>query len=316
MNCISVNMQGIGNREKISWIRKQCDKYRVNFLAIQETKNSCLELSTVRAIWGNSRFEFQQADARGNSGGILVIWEPSMFIKEKVFVHENYVAVLGVWVGKNVKALMVSVYFPQELALKKQVWDSLLRLFTKVEGEIILMGDFNAVRDHSERLGTTFNALVARAFNQFIIDSDLLDIPLGGVSFTWSNKEGKRSKLDRFLVSENLFMAYPNLSALVLPKGLPDHNPILLFEQYVDYGPPPFRFFHSWFKIVDFDNLVISSWAETIDHETNAMIIFKRKLINLKNAIKQWNSKRRAVLVEKKYTPGGYRCALTEGGVG
>ena len=44
-----------------------------------------------------------------------------------------------------------------------------------------------------------FNANVACAFNQFIMDASLFDVPMGGVSFTWSNRCGtKMSKLDKF----------------------------------------------------------------------------------------------------------------------
>ncbi|GJW54014.1 RNA-directed DNA polymerase, eukaryota, reverse transcriptase zinc-binding domain protein [Tanacetum coccineum] len=43
-------------------------------------------------------------------------------------------------------------------------------------------------------------------------------------------------------------------------KGKHDHCPILLRESKVDYGPTPFRFFHSWLEIDGFHNLVIDTW--------------------------------------------------------
>ncbi|PWA47507.1 RNA-directed DNA polymerase, eukaryota [Artemisia annua] len=156
------------------------------------------------------------------------------------------------------------------------------------------MGDFNEVRDASERIGTVFHEHAARDFNQFIDDSALVDVPLGGFSFTWSNMLGnKMSKLDRFLLSEGMFDAFQHLAATVLEKGIPDHYPILLCEQKVDYGPPPFRLFHSWMEFDGFDKLVKDSWEEPVVGESNALIIFKKKLQSLKNKIKHWNNIRR-----------------------
>ena len=101
------------------------------------------------------------------------------------------------------------------------------------------------------------------------------------------------SKLDRFLLSEGMFDAFQNLAATVLEKGIPDHYPILLCEQKVDYGPHPFRLFHSWMELDGFDKLVKDSWEVPVVGEANAMIIFKKKLQSLKNNIKHWNNIRR-----------------------
>ena len=43
------------------------------------------------------------------------------------------------------------------------------------------MGDFNEVRNVSERYGSLFCAQSADAFNSFIQDAELLDILLGGI---------------------------------------------------------------------------------------------------------------------------------------
>lgn len=58
------------------------------------------------------------------------------------------------------------------------------------------MGDFNEVRDESERLGSIFNLAIARCFNQFIEQASLIDISLGGPRYTWGDKWGSKFKLD------------------------------------------------------------------------------------------------------------------------
>ena len=64
-------------------------------------------------------------------------------------------------------------------------------------------GDFNVVRFPSERLGS--NAFIAsmREFSNFISEQGLIDLPLQGGSFTWSNSRevASKARLDRFLFS-------------------------------------------------------------------------------------------------------------------
>ncbi|GKB37910.1 RNA-directed DNA polymerase, eukaryota [Tanacetum coccineum] len=103
------------------------------------------------------------------------------------------------------------------------------------------MGDFNEVRIQEERFGSIFNSNGAAIFNHFISSSDLVEVPIGGCTFTWVHKS-KMSKLDCFLISNGLMQSCPNISAPTLDRYLPDHRPILLREISFDYGPTPFRF--------------------------------------------------------------------------
>ncbi|GKC82799.1 hypothetical protein Tco_1138516, partial [Tanacetum coccineum] len=68
------------------------------------------------------------------------------------------------------------------------------------------------------------------------------------------------SKLDRFLMSNGFLSAFPHISAVCLGRHLSDHRPILLKEVSSDFGPSPFRFFHSWLDFPGFDELVSKSW--------------------------------------------------------
>ncbi|GJY56673.1 RNA-directed DNA polymerase, eukaryota [Tanacetum coccineum] len=135
-----------------------------------------------------------------------------------------------------------------------------------------MMGDFNEVRYKSDRFGSNFNAHGADIFNNFIINSGLEEVPLGGSAYTWCHKSAsKMSKLDRFLVSENLLNTCPNISAITLDRFLSDHRPILLREASFDYGPTPFRFFHFWFDVDGFDKFVTDSWKDAPGDDSNAM---------------------------------------------
>ncbi|GJW43640.1 RNA-directed DNA polymerase, eukaryota [Tanacetum coccineum] len=208
-----------------------------------ETKMELVDLFSIRACWGNLTFDYVFSPSVGNSGGILCVWDSNMFHKENSSVSDYFVAIMGKWRPNNKNLLIISVYAPQDLAEKKMLWQYLNILIDRWNGDVIVMGDFNEVRHKDERYGSIFNARGADAFNSFISAGGLVEVPSGGYSFTWShNSASKMSKLDRFLVSDNLQRTCPNLSSLTLDRFLSDHRPILLRELNIDYGPTPFHF--------------------------------------------------------------------------
>ncbi|GJR57763.1 hypothetical protein Tco_1499925 [Tanacetum coccineum] len=119
-------------------------------------------------------------------------------------------------------------------------------------------------------------------------------MPLGGFSFTCAVKDAtKMSKLDRFLVSDGLLCQVPAMSGLILARHLSDHRPIILRDCDVDYGPIPFKTFHSWFNIEGFEQLVKDSWHNDVVVDLNDMSYLKKKFQMLKKKIKIWAQQNR-----------------------
>nr|GEV78358.1 RNA-directed DNA polymerase, eukaryota [Tanacetum cinerariifolium] len=169
------------------------------------------------------------------------------------------------------------------------------------DSECVIMGDFNEVRSEHERYGSVFNVQSAVAFNNFISLASLIDLPLDGYAYTWVHKSAtKMSKLDRFLISKGLMASLPHLSAICLDKHLSDHRPILMRKMNIDYGPTPFRFFHSWFQIEGFDKLVKDTWMHMDITDSNGMILLKKKLQVLKIIIREWTKNAKKCSYKKK----------------
>ncbi|GJR31850.1 RNA-directed DNA polymerase, eukaryota [Tanacetum coccineum] len=217
-----------------------------------ETKSDNISDMAIKNLWGNSLFEDVVSEANGNSGGILCVWDPRFFHKDHHIISDNFIALYGTWSPNQTKLLLISVYAPQAVSLKRILWSYLTSLINRWNGECIVMGDFNEVRRKEDRWGTSFNVFRTRVFNQFISSAGLVEIQLEGYNFTWAHPSAsKMSKLDRFLVSDGLLSIFPHLSAVCLDRHLSDHRPILLREVNVDYGATPFRFFHSWINFPD-----------------------------------------------------------------
>ena len=82
---------------------------------------------------------------------------------------------------------------------------------------------------------------------ELIQDWDLMDLKSKLGRYTWSNHRvgaaNISSRLDQFLVYNNLIDGKTTISTKILPKLTSDHHPIsLLFEKEQDLGPISFRF--------------------------------------------------------------------------
>ncbi|GKE80015.1 RNA-directed DNA polymerase, eukaryota, reverse transcriptase zinc-binding domain protein, partial [Tanacetum coccineum] len=183
------------------------------------------------------------------------------------------------WVPNDVRLMWIVVYAPQSLSNKISSWSSLLSIISNWDENLVMMGDFNEVRDASERFGLVLNERQTNIFNEFITNSSLIDISLGGHRFTWTDKWGfKMSKLDGFLIFESFYDVFPHVIGVVLEKGIHDHRPILLKDFKVDFGPTPFWFFHSWLEMDGFQDLVVHTWNHDGIVESSSFVSFKKKL--------------------------------------
>nr|GEY84497.1 RNA-directed DNA polymerase, eukaryota [Tanacetum cinerariifolium] len=204
--------QVLATRQKKVWIKELATSHELNFLAIQETKLSNVSHMDVKLMWGNSNYDYVCSDSLGNSGGILCIWDASIFKKDNLTISDNFIAIYGTWLPGKSKILFVIVYAPQPTSCKRILWDYLLTLVGRWNGETIIMGDFNEVRSINERCRSCFNPYSARLFDHFISNSGLVDVNLDGYAFTWSHPSASNmSKLHRFLIScANNFDPFPN----------------------------------------------------------------------------------------------------------
>ena len=59
---------------------------------------------------------------------------------------------------------MVNVYARQSIVQKRELWAYLTAFFNRNSGNCFMFGDFNAVREASERFGSNFCPIIARDF--------------------------------------------------------------------------------------------------------------------------------------------------------
>ncbi|KAG6639907.1 hypothetical protein CIPAW_10G134600 [Carya illinoinensis] len=148
-------------------------------------------------------------------------------------------------------------------------------------------GNFNIVHFPSERSGTHRHSATMEEFSEFVFDLDLMDLPLLGGEFTWSNGQGW-SRLDRFLVSPSWEAYLPELSHKWLPSVCSDHFTIMLDCGGIMGRHRPFKFEHMWLAMEGFVDKVRSWWSSYM-FTGNPIFILARKLKVLKQDLKKWN---------------------------
>ncbi|XP_071712255.1 uncharacterized protein [Rutidosis leptorrhynchoides] len=263
-----------------------------------------LDFFAIKAYWGNFHFKVAASSARGHSGGIVTVWDQRFFSSTRIISFANLLIVQGNFVNCSSTFFLINIYAPQSLVLKKRIWSFVLSFMSLNEGEYLIFGDFNSIRLSSERFGASFCQRTSDAFNDFIEEGNLVDIPLGGRAYTRVNKAfTSNAKLDRFLASNGFLQAFPNISGTILSNLWSDHCPLLLCNDVRDYGPTPFKLFKSWFEMKGFDDTVIECWNNPeVYLSSNPQIRFKDKLKRVKVVLKEWHKSAQSKTSSEKNT--------------
>ncbi|MCI29797.1 cytochrome P450, partial [Trifolium medium] len=154
----------------------------------------------VASLWGNSPHTFSFRPSVGASGGLLTVWDSSEVEVWSTVSHEHVLVCHGRFLRSDEEFIVVNVYAPCDPGAKQGLWDSLsARLQPLVGLRVCVCGDFNAVRRVEERRSSRVGPrpMDHIPFNSFIVDNNLIDLPLSGCKFTWYKGDGlSMSRLD------------------------------------------------------------------------------------------------------------------------
>lgn len=288
----SMNIRGLGGKVKKKKIKGLVNSNKLDFIAIQETKLETIDNRLCEYLWGDTSCDWVFSPSVGRSGGMLCIWNKANLKMLLSFKGRGSCGICGEWCPLKIKCFLVNIYSSCNIYDKRRMWEELKMSKRGFGGGTwCLMGDFNAIKCHSERRGV--NVLENRAetggFSQFIEDMELVDIPVYGRKFMWYKPDGSAmSRLDRFLVSEEWLAISSNSSQWVLNRDFSDHFPILLKTASINWGPKPFRFKNCWIQHKGFGELIEKQWASYEEQGCTAFRL-KEKLKRLKVFLVRWN---------------------------
>ncbi|KAK9011087.1 hypothetical protein V6N11_043944 [Hibiscus sabdariffa] len=229
MSIMSWNARGMGNKGTVRALKDIAFKFKPGIIFLSETKKKKRYLEKIKM---KMKLDYSfYVDQIGIAGGLALWW-----------LHEVSMVILNS--GKNFIDTKVSVngeddwflsfiYGPPFANEKQVFWESLASLRSKRLEKWCVIGDSNMVTRPEEKLGgAPFDASLAKCFYEFMDAFCLLELPLKGGTFTWSNQrsedEAILEKLDRNLISLEWSTSFPKAIGILDAAIASDHTPILL----------------------------------------------------------------------------------------
>ncbi|XVF04129.1 hypothetical protein REPUB_Repub05bG0055500 [Reevesia pubescens] len=284
---------GLGRGEKRRAVRCLVVKQKPDVVLLQETKLQKVDQRIIRALCDSKDADFACSGSNGTAGGLISIWKEDFFVLSSKIVDSRFILLIGEIKSLNLTCGIGNVYAPNDDGERARFWEEFASILGCYDVPWILGGDFNVVRFPHEKKGLVLNQGPMNLFSEFIENLDFVDLPVTGGYFTWSSNRADPyfCKLDRFLLAIIFLDKVPSLSQKILPNSISDHNPVLVCEDSVDWGPKPFRYFSHWHSIEGFNELVKSAWGRITSDFSNRGNLW-RCLNNLKHVIKVWHNRK------------------------
>ncbi|GJU68573.1 RNA-directed DNA polymerase, eukaryota [Tanacetum coccineum] len=106
---ISLNIRGMKRKGEVRWLKEIIRKEKPCVIGLQETKSSDVKEQWVEETWGSRNFGYAQANARGKSGGLLMLWDNNVFSGTSAFGSDRFIAGQRRWKGVYREIILVNV---------------------------------------------------------------------------------------------------------------------------------------------------------------------------------------------------------------
>jgi hypothetical protein len=161
---------------------------------------------------------------------MIVLWNSAVFAGQLIEIKRFGIIVKFTSTHDNSSWSLVCVYGPCQGLLRDSFVSWLYSLVISPLENWLLVGDFNFIRSHENRNKPGGDVNDMFLFNDIIGHLGLLELPLKGRSFTWSNMQSVPllEQLDWFFTSSNWISDYPNSVVLPLAKTGSDHVPCVV----------------------------------------------------------------------------------------
>jgi exonuclease III len=278
-------------RWKWDAIRDKVVESLCDVVCFQETKKEAPDLQFLKNVCPPNLNNFVFLPSVGASGGIIVAWKGALFSRHMVFSNEFALTVEFHSHYDESKWLLTCVYGPCTAEGKINFINWLKGIQMSLEVNWIILGDFNLIRKPEDRNWPGGDLIEMFMFNEAISELGLVEIPLQGRKFTWSNMQPSPllEKLDWVFTSNNWTLTFPSTTVKVLGMTPSDHCPCLVTFSTVIPRSKIFRFENFWLQHSGFSDVLTQSWAiptQQIDPAKALTAKFKF----LRKALKEWQA--------------------------
>jgi hypothetical protein len=259
------NVRGLNQPLKQHGIREFLSKNKVDIMGLLETK---LNKSTLERMMVNRLKNWKVIDNfhTHQGGRIAIIWNPQRVDIRMVDCTEQVIHCETLSLCSQEQICISCVYGHNNLAKRRGLWSSIIRIGENSSSPWLCMGDFNNLLRIEEKLnGNTATQYELRDFQDCCEVTGLEDIRSSGFFYTWTN--GKVwSKLDRVMAGPNWPHLAKSINVVFSAPGIfSDHaSSLIRIEDISCKGNKIFKFLNIWAEHEEFKDVVLKNWRADI----------------------------------------------------
>jgi hypothetical protein len=209
----------------------------------------------------------------GASRGSVIIWKGSSFKGTSLFQNSFAQSIEFSSLHNGVSWILTNIYAPCTPSGKRDFlrWFKNVQMPSQVDR--LIVGDFNLYRSPEDRNKPRADVAEMFLFNEAISKLGLVELPLKGKRFTWTNKQFSPllEHLDWFFTSSYWTLNYPHTTVFSLTMETFDHAPCLICVTKTIPKSRLFRFENFWMHHLDFLEQVQLGWTSTVHQQDAAM---------------------------------------------
>ena len=283
------NVRGLNSQSRQRAVRNKVEESQCQIVCLQETKMEFFDLNTLRTCCPKRFDQFVFSPSVGASGGLLIVWDSRFFTGILLDVQPFGLAVRFTSSHNHSVWTLVNVYGPCDTMRRDAFVQWLYHIVIPSEDNWLILGDFNFIRSADNRNQPSGDTNDMFIFNEIIDHLGLLELPIKGRSYTWSNMQDSPllEQLDWFFTSANWISDYPMTQVLPLAKTASDHVPCVVSIGTTIPKSNIFRFENFWIEQEGFMDCVKRSWStSSVKSHITARLVDKFK--RLRGHIKTW----------------------------
>ena len=161
-NILNWNIKGMNSEQKWLALRQKIEESDCAIFYLQETKREEIESTYLWNFCTNRSNKFAILPSIQASGGLLVAWNGSLFEGKVIAQNRFSLSLQFTILQSNQSWVLTNIYGPCEVQDKIEFITWFHNIHMPIDTDWILMGDFNFIRDPSDRsrLGGDVNDVI------------------------------------------------------------------------------------------------------------------------------------------------------------
>jgi exonuclease III len=183
------NVRGLNSDNKWNAVRDRIVESFCDIVCLQETKREHFDLNYIRLFCPPTFDSYVYLPSVGASGGTIILWKSAFFQGKQIFQNSYATSVEFTSLYNGAVWILTNIYAPCTPNGKRDFLNWFKHINMPDIFDWLIVGDFNLYRNPEDRNKDGADYAEMLLFNEAISKLGLVELPLKGKRFTWSNKQ-------------------------------------------------------------------------------------------------------------------------------